>query len=137
LAAANRAAAARAAAIRTRASYFNKKVDVDFVRTNPGAVGVDNHGPFGGRQPSRYNALVPSKKLVDDFKKGIVDEAGYVKVYNQKLSDLNPHKVVADIRKMIGEDAVLLCCEKTGKFCHRNLIAVFLREAGYEVVVAV
>lgn len=39
---------------------------------------------------------------------------------------LNPN----DILKELGEDAVLLCYEKPGDFCHRHLVSQWLNENG-------
>ena len=43
------------------------------------------------------------------------------------LDELDVHDVV----KKLGEDAILCCWEKDDTFCHRHIIADWIREAGY------
>lgn len=52
-------------------------------------------------------------------------ERGY---YQETLNKLNPHIVAAEL-----EGKVLLCYEKSEDFCHRHLVAEWLRSYGYEV----
>jgi len=61
----------------------------------------------------------------------MVDEAAYAIEYQRDvLCKLDAAKVVEDL----GSDAVLLCWEAPGKFCHRRLVAAWLEEAlGIEV----
>ena len=48
--------------------------------------------------------------------------------FNETLNKLNPHIVAAEL-----EDKVLLCYEKSEDFCHRHLVAAWLKMNGYEV----
>ena len=50
--------------------------------------------------------------------------------YDEILNMLNPRKVFDEI----GENSILLCYEKSGKFCHRRLVADWIeKELGIEV----
>jgi hypothetical protein len=62
---------------------------------------------------------------------GILNEMEYAIEYKREVLDkLDPVKVFQEL----GSDAVLLCWEPPGKFCHRRLVAVWLEEAlGIEV----
>jgi len=54
------------------------------------------------------------------------DEKYFEKVYYEEvLKDLNPMKVYVDL----GQNAVLLCWEKSGDFCHRHIVADWLSKA--------
>jgi len=54
----------------------------------------------------------------------------YVPLYEEILSKLDPE----DVWKELGSDAVLLCYEAPGKFCHRRLAAEWLeRELDVEI----
>ena len=55
----------------------------------------------------------------------------YTNIYcDTVLSKLNPEKVVEDL----GDNAVMLCYEKPGDFCHRHIIADWLhKNTGIEV----
>lgn len=74
-------------------------------------------------------ALAPSITLVSEFKKGKLSEAEYIERYtNETLSTLDPNEVGSKL-----EGKVLLCYEAIGEFCHRHLVADWLRNAGFEV----
>lgn len=55
----------------------------------------------------------------------------YTNIYcDTVLSKLNPEKVVEDL----GDNAVMICYEKPGDFCHRHIIADWLhKNTGIEV----
>jgi len=65
--------------------------------------------------------------------KNIIQKAEelYIKNYQKEVLDkLNPQQVYEEL----GEDAVLLCWEKTGQFCHRHLVAKWLeKELGVKI----
>jgi hypothetical protein len=59
-----------------------------------------------------------------------MDEAAYREEYQKILDKLDPQEVF----EYLGENAILLCWEPPGKFCHRRLVAEwFERELGVEV----
>ena len=72
-----------------------------------------------------YEPLAPSWHLLAEALSGEIDEAEYSRRYREEvLSKLDPAAVRADL----GEDAVLLCWERAGAFCHRRLVAEWLEE---------
>ena len=71
----------------------------------------------------RFLALAPSREMIDLAHAGRTNE--YSNLYTSHvLSRLDP---VDTYRELDG--SVLLCWEKTGKFCHRHPIASWLEEA--------
>ena len=82
-----------------------------------------------------FTALAPSTELLSWWKSlsPMVQETIEAKQYytdlyrEQTLSNLNPAEVVMTL-----EGKTLLCFEKTGDFCHRHIVAEWLREAGFE-----
>ena len=82
-----------------------------------------------------YTALAPSTELLSWWKSlsSIEQETTeakqcYANLYKeQTLSKLNPAEVA-----MILEGKTLLCFEKAGDFCHRHIVAEWLRDAGFE-----
>ncbi|MDF0591721.1 DUF488 family protein, N3 subclade [Candidatus Methanocrinis natronophilus] len=91
---------------------------------DPRAVAISRTQPKGwtGRI---YGPLAPSWRLLQAAKRGEIDEAEYSRRYREEvLSRLDPAAVYADL----GEDAVLLCWERAGAFCHRRLVAEWLEE---------
>ena len=88
------------------------------------AVAISRTRPKGwtGRV---YEPLAPSWRLLQEAKSGEIDESEYTRRYREEvLSKLDPAAVRADL----GEDAVLLCWERAGAFCHRRLVAEWLEE---------
>ncbi|MCK4761964.1 MAG: DUF488 family protein [Candidatus Aminicenantes bacterium] len=60
----------------------------------------------------------------------------YTQRYNQQLKSLNPLEIMNKIELItVGErDVALLCFEKVGDFCHRQLVAQWLKATlGIEV----
>jgi hypothetical protein len=66
----------------------------------------------------RYPALAPRRAMLK------MDEATYRVEYQKILDKLDPRKVFADL----GKEAILLCWEAPGKFCHRRLVAEWLEK---------
>lgn len=58
-------------------------------------------------------------------KSGAIDEDEYTRLYQEEvLSKLDPGEVYAEL----GDDAILLCWERPGAFCHRQLVAGWFEE---------
>ncbi len=70
---------------------------------------------FQGR---RYPALAPRADMLH------LEEVEYRREYQAILDQLDPRKVYEDL----GQEAVLLCWEPPGRFCHRRLVASWLEE---------
>lgn len=103
-------------------SYFAKS------SRHSNAVSIAARAPdwYNGRQ---YKILAPKwnffKKYKDENDEKYHDQVFYIEQYYREVLDkLNPHQVLRDL----GENAVLLCWEKSGDFCHRHLVADWLRE---------
>jgi len=78
-----------------------------------------------------YNPLCPSWDLVMSYKSGEITEEAYtIRYYNEILNNLEPARTYQEL----GEDAILLCFEKAGDFCHRRIVADwFLKHLQIEV----
>ena len=98
--------------------------------SHPRAVAISRTQPRGwtGRA---YEPLAPPWRLLQAAKSGEIDEEEYTRSFREEvLSKLDPARVYADL----GEDAILLCWEKPGAFCHRRLVAEwFEKELGVSV----
>ena len=79
-----------------------------------------------GYKGREYKLLAPSKELLDWWrftgKTGEEKETEYKKEYWGLIKHLDPKAVF----EFLGDDAVLLCYEKPGDFCHRRLVAKWL-----------
>ena len=78
--------------------------------------------PFKG---PKYIDLAPSMSLLKAWKSRTINEKEYEdRFYQETLSKTTPGKVLQDL----GEEAVLLCYEAPGKFCHRRIVAKWLEK---------
>lgn len=64
-----------------------------------------------------------------EYKRGRINEEEYTRHYLAQLEDLDEHGYDWDL--LIGK--ALICWCARGKFCHRNILADFLEEKGFEV----
>ena len=73
-----------------------------------------------------YNALelAPSAKLLKDYKEGLVDDTEYEEIYQRETLDKLDPKVIAKRYK----NSIFLCYESDDDFCHRQLVANWLRK---------
>ena len=74
-----------------------------------------------------YPDLAPDWSMVKAVKDGSLFEVDFEAAYMNILNKLDVHKVYKDL------DGKVLCCWcGKGKFCHRNFVKNWLKEAGYE-----
>lgn len=93
---------------------------------NPSAWAISQGIPKGYKG-KRFEALAPPWALV---RGQYISHNEYKTIYQEKiLNNLDPHKVV----KILGDGAIMLCWESADKFCHRFIVADWLRVAGYYV----
>ncbi|MFA7143607.1 MAG: hypothetical protein WC175_06540 [Candidatus Dojkabacteria bacterium] len=71
----------------------------------------------------KITELIPPWDLVNDYKKGIINDNDYKEVYMKRLENLGVTKIL----ELIPDNSIICCWEKKG-FCHRHLIAEFLGE---------
>lgn len=76
-----------------------------------------------------FPELMPSSLLLWNYKQGTVCDKEYARIFNEQLAKLDAHKIA----ERLGDNAILLCYEGSDKFCHRHLIAAWLRNHGYDV----
>jgi len=100
----------------------------------PNAVSI------AGRAPSSYKGLeykilAPKywffKKYKDPNDTNFMNKGFYIRNYYAEVLDkLDPKEVYEEL----GEDAILLCWEEPGEFCHRHLVAEWLmKHLGIEI----
>ena len=81
--------------------------------------------------------LAPTAELLQNHKSNSITNDEYTTVYNGQLLKLENDGYIAKFVKVLSalqelhEDVVLLCYEKSGKFCHRHLLAEYLNSNHY------
>jgi uncharacterized protein (DUF488 family) len=90
---------------------------------NKNAVSIAGKAPdwFVGRE---YKKLAPKYWFFKKYKEDGDTDFYIEQYYKEVLDKLDPQKVYEEL----GEDAVLLCWESYDKFCHRFLVADWLKE---------
>ena len=80
-----------------------------------------------------YKKLAPKYSFFSVWKE-THDNDYYIENFNKLvLNALNPKDVVNELLSMSPTtDIALVCYEKPSDFCHRHLVADWLRQAGYE-----
>lgn len=88
---------------------------------HPDAVNIALRAPenFYNRH---YPALNPTYGSFVEYKRTQNQPLFVVRYHNEVLSRLDPRRVLEDL----GENAILLCWEAPGHFCHRRLVAAWL-----------
>ena len=74
----------------------------------------------------QYLKVAPKDQILWKYKKD-KDEGAYSAAYRQQLDGLDAHEVAADL-----QNKILLCYEKPSDFCHRHILAAWLRKNGYK-----
>lgn len=93
---------------------FAKKDDLKYILE---LVGIDY---------THFEDLAPDKQLLEDYKKKHISWNDYEKRY---LDILISRKVEQRIDKILGQGLpCLLCSEHEPKFCHRRLLAEYIRD---------
>jgi len=103
-------------------NYAKKNIDKN-------AVSIAARCPswFKGRE---YKKLAPNYSFFIRYKKD-GDEEAYTKSFYREILDMLDAKQVFE---ELGENAILLCYESAGKFCHRRIVAEwFEKELGIKV----
>lgn len=81
-----------------------------------------------------YRKLCPPYDLLKAYKDGMCSEDMYIVNYqNNVLNRLNANKVVEELQAMCpeGMEPVLVCWEKSDKFCHRHIVSKWLCDNGF------
>lgn len=94
------------------------------------SIGISIGTPRWLPRMEKYPLLFPKRWMLP------LEREPYTEAYRTHiLMGLNPRAVLSDLERLSGgADVVLLCYEKPGDFCHRQLVAEWLRaKTGLEV----
>jgi len=100
---------------------------------NPDALGISYSSPqwFAG---CRLPLLAPEWSMVDSIRKGLMTEKEYTVNYiNLIKSRRSSGKLSAEmIYYLLPENSILLCYESPNEFCHRRILAEWIKiETGF------
>lgn len=98
-------------------SYFAKH------KEKPDGVAITLYTPKWFKGPT-YTRLAPTKQILTLYKAGALTEQDYERLYyEQVLDQLCVYEVYHDLK-----DKTLLCYEKSSDFCHRHLVAKWIKD---------
>lgn len=100
-----------------KTSNFSKSANI------PNAISIALRDPqfYNGE---RYPALAPPPDLLGRYKRKEINDDRYtMEYYSRVLYNLDPRKVYEDLK-----DKVLLCWCGKSKFCHRRLVAEWIKK---------
>lgn len=109
-------------------SYF---ANVDRLPREMVKISISRRPPRGWRGWS-LKSLAPSESLLSEWHR-MHDEDSYIERYEREvLRNKDVDLLIRNLRDKFGDaDICFLCYEKTG-FCHRHLVATWLRAFGYD-----
>lgn len=91
--------------------------------------------PPGWYAGLHIKSLAPNVKLLQGIKSKSITQDQYTEEFRRLLADrkLQIIKDLKNLESLGHEKYVFLCYEKTGEFCHRNIVAEYLKPLGYEL----
>ena len=97
------------------------------------SVSISLTQPKGLNNLMRLTLFMPTWDILNEFKK-TGDTEKYTQEFCEQILNDNSQKEVVEYLYSLskGKDIVLLCYESPEKFCHRHLVAEWLRKGGYE-----
>ena len=97
------------------------------------AISIARKPPQGFAGPCLFE-LAPANDLLWGYKNGSIDKGKYTVIFEQALAQTDFTKIAEklDSFRLDNKIPVLCCYEKSGDFCHRNLVSKWLREHGIE-----
>ena len=113
-----------------RTSYYSKAANISgFVK-----IGISRTSPY---LVPTIEELYPTWDIINEYKNS-GDEERFIRRYKSEiLSNTSIDAVMSKIRRICAQqhsyNVLLLCYEGKGKFCHRQVVAEWLRSAGYSV----
>jgi hypothetical protein len=89
-------------------------------------VSISQYEPKKIKVDGKLHLFVPDKALLIDYKNGSISNEGYVDRYRSQMRRNLPqiHTWLDNLDPQI--DMTLLCWERAGEFCHRNLAIAFV-----------
>lgn len=94
--------------------------------------------PKNSQTDDTWLSVAPGwKDLLGPYKRGEIDDEEYTRRYMNQL-ERGKAKILREYRALTekhhGRDIVLLCWCKKGNFCHRRLLAAWLKKQGFSEI---
>lgn len=100
-------------------------------------VSISASVPDGFDFPA-FKSIAPSWDLVHQYKDGLISVLDYTREYLGSLSEVSVNAVLEDCKNYLQyskRDGIVFCCwEAPDKFCHRHLLADYIKD-NFDIVV--
>lgn len=73
------------------------------------------------------SVFIPDWSIVISHKNGLISNDQYRKHYMNQLDSIDKNSLSSVITELDNRNAILLCYEAPGKFCHRHILAEYIR----------
>lgn len=103
-------------------SFYN---NIENIPNNVDKICISNGNPFLLQKISYF---VPKWKIVDEYKKNIINKDEYTTQYLQQLEKIDKNLLQNFINKYKNADCILFCYERPNSFCHRHILAEWLNK---------
>lgn len=91
-------------------------------------IAISHSIPKGFKVQKQLKFLAPAPELLQDWQQGQTDQGGYIRRYRAQINaDWKQVKQWLESLKT-EPDMTLLCWERKGEFCHRNIVAQLLQK---------
>ena len=111
-----------------KTSYFARLKEIE----NP--ISICGKAPDWYKGP-QFKKLAPKLWFFELYKSGEITSEEYTEAYYAEvLNHLDPQEIVNKLIQVYNtKDFTLICYEKPEDFCHRHLVAEWLKNAGYDI----
>lgn len=112
-------------------NYSNRKIPRHFIK-----VRISVSVPPGVKPDTEWMTVAPDyETLLRPYKEGLIGNAEYTRRYLAQL-DRNRERIVEEFRRLTAAHGtvVLQCWCGKGRFCHRRLLAAWLRKQGFDEI---
>lgn len=113
--------------------YFGKYEE--YLKAGLTAYSIARYTPtwWQGRTVGReLKELAPSEELLQGYKKGKISMTEYRLAYLNQLEHVKWQKILK-LFDELNDELILLCYETPYKFCHRHILAEYLRDNDIEI----
>lgn len=91
-------------------------------------LSISRSVPKAFRIDGKLSFFMPSQGLLQDWKQQLISETEYTKRFRDEINVNWPDVLIWLNKLEASSDLTLLCWERAGKFCHRNLVMRLLEK---------
>lgn len=102
--------------------YYAKVTKYKSINKTLKLISISRTSPYGIKLNGSVPILAPSSDLLSDYKSGLVSQLEYKERYLNQLKRIDLKSIENKL-----QNCILLCYECSSDFCHRHILAEYLR----------